>query len=336
MNKRKVSSLYIHIPFCTHLCDYCDFTKMFYLRKYVNPYLNLLIEQINDLGNKKFKTVYIGGGTPSTLSSKKLEKLLIAIYPHLAKKYEFTMEVNVESLSLDKLALMKQYGINRVSIGVQSFNNEILKFINRHHNKRQVKYWINKFHQIGIDNINIDLIYGLPNQTLEQFELDINEALNLNISHISSYSLTINKNTVFYNKGIKEVSDDLSREFYDLLYQKLLKAGFERYEVSNFAKNKKYSKHNLTYWNDDEYIGIGLGAHGYVDNVRYENTSNMNQYLKRKYVYQKDKLIKTEQIEDYLMLNLRKKWGFNKNDFVKRFTQSFDDIFKTQKDLLIN
>ena len=325
----EINSLYIHIPFCQHLCGYCDFTKMFYLRPYVSKYIKEVVKQINNLENKKFNTIYIGGGTPSSLSPSLLELLLSSLSKHKHRNTEFTIEVNPETMSQKKLMLMKKYGINRVSIGVQTFNDELLKIINRFHNKRQVVYWINKFNSYGINNINIDVLYGLPNQTLDIFKKDIDIATSLNVTHISSYSLTVSKGTAFFKNGIKEVSDEESRMYYDTLYKELKKKKFNRYEVSNFAKDKKYSKHNLNYWNANEYIGIGLGAHGYENGVRYQNTSNIKEYLKGNYYISKETLSQIEQIEEFVMLNLRKEAGINKNEFKKRFKEDIHEVFTT-------
>lgn len=330
--KRKINSLYIHIPFCQHLCGYCDFTKMFYLRPFVSKYIKELVKQIDNLGKVKFKTIYIGGGTPSSLSPYLLELLLSALSKHKLSSTEFTIEINPETMNKKKLMLMKEYGINRVSIGVQTFNDELLKIINRYHNKRQVIYWINKFNEVGINDINVDLIYGLPSQTFEIFKKDIEIVVSLNITHISSYSLTVSKGTLFFNNGVKEVSDEESRAYYDLLYKELKKKKFKRYEVSNFAKDKEYSRHNLNYWNANEYIGIGLGAHGYENGVRYQNTSNIKEYLKGNYYVYKEELSLTEQIEEFVMLNLRKEEGFSKSEFKKRFKKDIREVFKNSLD----
>ncbi|MCH5171690.1 MAG: radical SAM family heme chaperone HemW [Erysipelotrichales bacterium] len=329
MKKTKVNSLYIHIPFCQHLCDYCDFTKMFYLRPYVRKYIKELTKQIDNLGKAKFKTIYIGGGTPTSLSPDLLESLLSSLSAHKTNKTEFTIEVNLETMTHKKLMLMKKYGINRLSIGVQTFNDYLLKSINRYHNKRQIIYWINKFNKYEITNINIDLIYGLPNQTLEMFKKDIDIATSLNISHISSYSLTVSKGTVFFKKGVKEVSDEESRVYYDLLYKELKKKKFYRYEVSNFAKDKMYSRHNINYWNANEYVALGLGAHGYENGIRYQNTSNINEYLKGNYFISKEELSFVEQIEEFVMLNLRKEVGINKKKFKNRFNKDIYEVFTT-------
>ena len=307
--KRKINSLYIHIPFCEHLCEYCDFTKMFYLRSYVRKYISVLCLQIDDLKDVKFKTIYIGGGTPSSLSPFLLEKLLKSLSSHLKNKTEFTIEVNPESLSKKKIDIMQKYGINRISMGVQSFN---------------------------LTNINIDLIYGLPNQTLAMFKKDIDIATSLKIKHISSYSLTVSKGTVFYNKGIKEVDEDKSREYYDLLYKELNKKGFHRYEVSNFARRGYESKHNINYWRDNNYIGLGLGAHGYEGNVRYQNTSNIKGYLKKKYIKNKETLSRNSMMEEFIMLNLRMSKGINKREFKKRFGVEIEEILKEKVNDLVN
>lgn len=319
MKKTKINSLYIHIPFCRHLCDYCDFTKMFYLSKYVSKYVNHLCEEIDALKDKKYQTIYVGGGTPSSLTPRLLKKLLSSLSKHLYKKYEFTLEVNPETLNKEKIRIMKEYGVNRISMGVQSFNEKILQQLNRKHSANQVKYWISQFKRFGIDNINVDLIYGLPNQTWLDLKNDLEQFMALRIDHISTYSLTVSKGTVFYNKHIKEIDSDLSRQFYDYIFTKLTQNGFERYEVSNFARNKKYSQHNINYWKALEYKGLGLGACGFEDGIRYQNTANIKEYLKGHHILFKELLTKKELLEDYLMLNLRLNKGFRIDDFTKKF-----------------
>lgn len=316
---KKASSLYIHIPFCKHLCGYCDFPKMFYLLEYVKPYVNCLIKQISDLKERKFNTIYVGGGTPSSLSSALLLALLKSLKPHLKRNAEFTIEVNVETLTKEKIKIMKMCGVNRVSIGIQSFNDEILSDLNRKHNTRQIKYWIHEFQKEGITNINGDLIYGLPHQSKKDLKHDLSEILKLNLTHISTYALTISKHTEFYNRHLQTISEDKSREYYDLIYKTLTRNGFERYEVSNFVNDKHYSKHNLNYWHANEYVAFGLGAHGYENNVRYQYTMNIKDYIESQKKVSEETLTTQDQIEEFLMLNLRLRSGFKIQEFNKRF-----------------
>ncbi len=316
---KKASSLYIHIPFCKHLCGYCDFPKMFYLSKYVELYVNCLIKQINDLKERKFNTIYVGGGTPSSLSATLFFNLLKSLKSHLKRDAEFTVEANVETLTKEKIKIMKMCGVNRVSIGIQSFNDAILSDLNRKHKARQIKYWIHELQKEGLTNINGDLIYGLPHQSKEDLKNDLREILKLNLTHISTYALTVSKHTEFYNRHVQTISEDKSREFYDLIFETLTENGFERYEVSNFAYDKHYSKHNLNYWHANEYVAFGLGAHGYEDNIRYQYTMNIKDYIESQKKVSEEELTIQDKIEEYLMLNLRLKKGFKIQEFKKRF-----------------
>ena len=327
--KTKINSLYIHIPFCDSICPYCDFTKFISKDIFKFGYVNQLIRDLNELiaGNYKFKTIYIGGGTPSCLSIKDLTKLLkkVKLLINFNTNYEFTIEANPESLDENKLRLFKSAGINRISIGIQSFNEKLLETINRN-------YHINYFNLIKtvkkyINNINIDLIYGLPGQNKDELLKDLNNFIKLDINHISTYSLSINPMSIFYVKGYKEIDEDLSREFYDTILDFLRKHGFERYEVSNFAKPGYESKHNLTYWNDEEYIGLGVGASGYIYPYRYKNSSNLTSYLQGKRNLEKEIITKNDNKIYFLLCNLRKKQGFLLKTYEILFkTRFFDDF----------
>ena len=262
------TSIYIHIPFCHTICSYCDFCKINYRQEYVDTYLDSLSKEIKSrYQNEPVKTIYIGGGTPSCLSIKELTKLLelITIF-NLDKEYEYTIECNIEDITLDKIKLFKKYGINRLSIGVQSFNKDIIKKLNRHHDKDLVFKNI-KLLKEYFDNINIDLMYALYGQTLEDIVFDLNIISNLDIKHVSIYALIIEDNTMIKIKNIKEVDSEMQSAMYDLIRNKLEKNGFTQYEISNFALKGFESKHNLTYWNNDNYYGFGSGASGFINNI---------------------------------------------------------------------
>lgn len=321
-------SLYIHIPFCEHICSYCDFTKLFYNSEFSKAYINELIKEIKSYDLKNMETIYIGGGTPTALTDEEFLLLLKNVEPLLAKDYEFCIEANVENLTLNKLKIMKQFSVNRLSIGIQSSHDDRLKQIGRFHNFDQAKRVVSEAKKYGFDSINVDLIYGYPNETLEELKEDLNNILKLNVDHISIYSLTISKGTIFYNKNIKEQNNDDSRLFYDVILSTLRKNGFERYEISNFAKNKKYSRHNLTYWKDKNYCGVGLGASGYLNNVRYTNTCNLNKYLESKYIDEKEEITIEKDLEYFLLTNLRLEQGFLRKDFFDKFNFDFLEKYK--------
>ena len=274
-------SIYIHIPFCKTICSYCDFCKFYYNEKWVDNYLIALEKEIKSkYKNESIDTIYIGGGTPTSLNIKQLERLLQLTKLFNFKKIEFTIETNVD-LSLDKIKLLKQYGVNRISIGVQTVNRKHLKFLNRNHTKEEVINLVNILKQYNF-NINIDLMYGMPNQTLKELEEDLDFVLNLDVNHISTYSLIIEPHTKIYIDNVTNIDEDLDYRMYQLINQKL--KDYIHYEISNFAKDDYYSKHNLVYWNNLEYYGFGIGASGYIDSVRYDNTRSYQNYLNGNYV----------------------------------------------------
>ncbi len=328
---KKISSLYIHIPFCDSICPYCDFTKFISKDIFKSKYIDELLKDLRKLYKKnyRFKTIYIGGGTPTCLSYLDLKRLLSFTKLLLNEKdYEFTIEANPESIDESKLRLFKSCKINRISIGIQTFNKNLLKTINR-------DYGIDYFSLINlvkkyINNINVDLIYGLPNQTKEDLENDLKNIIKLDIKHVSTYSLSINSMSIFYVKKVKEVSEDESRSFYDLILKTLRENGFERYEVSNFAKKGYESKHNTTYWKDEEYFGLGCGASGYIYPYRYKNSSSLTSYLKGKREVEKELVTKEDDIEYFLICNLRLKDGFKIEDFNKKFNIDFLRIYENK------
>lgn len=330
----KPNSLYIHIPFCENICDYCDFPKLQYFTNFATKYLIKLKEELDSYHiNHPLKTIYIGGGTPTSLEYVLLEELLKIIQPYASNVIEYTFETNPETLDIDKLRLLKQYGVNRLSIGVESTNDQILKAINRHHTFLDVINAVNMAHEVGIDNINVDLILGLPNASEKQLEKDLDNLLSLPIKHISTYSLTVHPHTVFYIKGINPLDSDIERNLYDIVENKLINNGFIHYEVSNFAKDGYQSKHNFTYWKDERYYGIGLGAAGYIDNYRYTNTRSITDYLSGITIVNKEIVTKKDDIEYYLMLNLRTNEGIDLSDFKKRFSI---DIYEEKKEIFDN
>ena len=328
----EVKSIYIHIPFCNNICTYCDFCKMYYNKSLVDKYLSSLEKEVDLLYKKdEIKTLYIGGGTPSCLSFSQLDRLFSIINKiNLCNDYEFTFECNVEDISNKLLEKLKQNNVNRLSIGVQSFNNEILKKLGRSYNNRIIK------NKIGLakkyfDNINIDLIYGINGQSIEELNMDLEEFISLDINHISIYSLILENNTVLKINGYEELNEDLSRDMYDYICSFLKEHGFNHYEISNFEKNDTFSKHNLTYWNNDRYYGFGLGASGYIDNIRYSNTRSLSKYLKGNYRYIEEEINKKLDMENFMILGLRKANGISKNEFKKRYNEDISNVFNLSK-----
>src|SRR5690554_6274091 len=323
--------MYVHIPFCQYICHYCDFVKQVPKNKeMVDKYLDYLVEEINLYESyiNKLDTIYIGGGTPSMLSPFQMEKLFSTLVKFNAK--DITIEINPDSYSLDKGLMFKKYGITRVSVGVQSFHDSILKYVNRQHNKEMVFYTVNSLRQLGIKDISVDLIYAIPGQTTEMLLEDLENINALNIDHVACYSLILEENTYFYhqfvNKKFHPVDNEIEGIMYKIVIDKLKEYGFTHYEISNFHKNGKYSRHNVLYWTLGEYIGVGLGAHGFVNNVRTYNHRSLNKYY-QEYRVTETKQNKKDNIADFLIFGLRLIQGVNLKLFEEKFGESVFDLY---------
>ena len=320
-------SIYIHIPFCTNICTYCDFCKMYYSKKYIGDYLISLKKEILERYNgEKIKTIFIGGGTPTSLDKEDLTKLLeITKIFNREEEIEFTIESNVESLDEEKLKIMKEYGVNRLSIGVQSFNENIIKILGRTHTKEEIYEKI-KLAKKYFNNINIDLIYAVTND-INIVKKDIEEFLKLDITHISTYSLIIEDKTILKINNYQNIDEDTDYQMYKLIESSLEGNNYIHYEVSNYAKEGKESKHNLVYWNNEEYYGFGLGSTSYINNIRRTNTKNLNKYLNNNYIDEEIYEDKEMQIENEIMLGLRKLKGINLNTFKEKYNVDLEEIY---------
>lgn len=307
----KPTSLYIHIPFCETICDYCDFTKLQYFRMFAVNYLKALKQEIDSYQIGELKTIYVGGGTPTALEDDLFLELLEIIKPYTKGVKEYTFEANPESLSENKIKLLKQYGVNRISLGVQSTDTKVLKAINRQHSYEDVVKAIGLLKENGIDNINVDLILGLPHSSETLLKRDLENLTSLGIKHMSCYALTIHPHTVLFNQGFREMDDDLMRKNYDIVHNFLKEKGFEHYEVSNWCILGYQSEHNLTYWRNEQYYGVGLGASGYIGELRYKNTVNLDKYLKGEYIQDKEEVTSKDIFTYQVMLNLRTKEGIS-------------------------
>ena len=325
MTMNKVESLYIHIPFCNKICDYCDFTKLQYFRNFAVKYLEALKEELNSYPIVDLKTIYVGGGTPTALEDDLFKELLKIIDKYSRGVQEYTFEANPESLTINKIRLLKEHGVNRVSIGVQTTDDKILKAVNRDHSFEQVKTAVKNLKDNGIDNINVDLILGLPHTSEKILKKDLGNILSLDIKHVSCYGLTVNPHTVLFNKGFKEPDGDVVRKYYDIVEETLTKNGFIHYEVSNWAKPGYQSEHNLTYWRNEQYYGCGLGASGYIGEIRYKNTINLSQYLTRVFVSEKEQVSERDKSTYQIMLNLRTIEGLDLS-FVKNKQKEIDEF----------
>ncbi len=326
---KNVSGVYIHIPFCKSICTYCDFCKVLYQDKWAIAYLKKLKEEILDRYMKDdIKTIYIGGGTPSCLSLKELKYLLELT--NIFKKdnlQEFTFECNIEDINKELLLLLKEYHVNRLSIGIESFDEENLLLMHRNNNYQDTLNKIKLIRELGFNNINLDLIYALPKEKLSTVKKDLKLLLKLNPEHISTYSLMIEDNTFLSYKKINNIPEELDYEMYEYICNKLKKKGYIHYEVSNFSKEGYESIHNLGYWNNSEYYGFGCGASGYIDNIRYDNTRSLSNYLKGMISSSEVLLSKDDLMEYELILGLRKIEGINLQEFYNKYHVNMQDRF---------
>ena len=279
----KEISLYVHIPFCDQKCFYCDFPSFAGKEQLKENYVKALIKEINNKITKEYliNTIFIGGGTPSSLGYNELEILLKEINKlNLSNNIEYTMECNPGNLTKEKLKIMKEYGVNRISMGLQAVQNTLLKSIGRIHNYDEFERNFKEARDFGFNNINVDLIFGLPNQSLENWKESLERIIALNPEHISAYSLIIEEGTAFYKlyeeDKLKIPTEDIEREMYNLAKSKLLEAGYYQYEISNYSKIGLECRHNLAYWNMDSWIGVGSAASSYINNKRLTNTWRIN------------------------------------------------------------
>ncbi len=332
-----MKSVYIHIPFCKNICNYCDFCKMYYHEKIVDQYLEALEKEVkNGYQKEKIKTIYIGGGTPSCLSVKQLEKLFrITSLFDKEKDLEFTFECNFDSIDKKKLEAIKKGGVNRLSFGIETFHETYLKEIGRNLSYEEARNKIEEARKLGFKNINVDLMYGFHNESIKEVQEDLDKILSLDVDHISTYSLMIEEHTKFYIEKYENVEEDLDSDMYYFIISYLEKHGFKQYEISNFAKGNRKSLHNLTYWNNERYYGFGLGSSGYVGKIRYTNTKSLNKYLNQEYKKEEEIVEKEEEMIYEMILGLRKRKGVSKKRFQEKFgltcTERFD-IMKLVED----
>ena len=325
-----IESLYIHIPFCDSICSYCSFKKQIYNEEQSKKYILNLLDDLKRIPKCSLKTIYIGGGTPSSLADNDLEILLSNLKPLLKEDYEFTIESNPENLTFNKAKIFNKYGVNRVSIGVQTFNEKFLKLLSRKHSLNDINEAINNLLLNNINNINFDLIYGLPFQTLNDFILDIKYLKNFPLTHVSLYSLTIDENTIFNNLKYEEADEDLLRDMSDEATKILSEYGFSKYEVSNYSKPNYESKHNLTYWFDNEYYGIGISASGYENNIRYKNITSLKKYNEGERKFEEETVDDFNHEYEFIMLNLRTKYGIDLDRYKEIFNKDFLKTYKNE------
>ncbi len=338
-----MKAAYIHIPFCEQICHYCDFNKFYLENQPVEAYLDALIREIeatlHQHPHDELETIFIGGGTPTSLNLNQLETLFKGINRTLdysPENVEFTMEANPGDLAMEKLALMKSMGVNRLSLGVQTFHDGLLEKIGRTHRSKEAVQAVENAKNAGFGNISIDLMYGLPGQSMPMFEESIAIAGDLGVQHVSSYSLQIEPKTVFYNLmragKLSLPPEDTEADMYETLMERMAELGFLQYEISNFAKKGFESRHNLTYWANEEYYGFGAGAHSYIGGKRKANAGPLNHYLN--FVDQKGTayidehpVTDQEKMEEELFLGLRRTAGVSADTFLARFGRPLKEVF---------
>lgn len=323
-----VKSAYIHIPFCKSKCYYCSFVSFPILER-KGEYLQALRKQIGvEYKGDILKTLYFGGGTPSLLTVNELAEILSLF--NLSQDSEVTLELNPETVNLEFFKALRNTSINRLSIGVQSFDDEILKKIGRRHKSSDVIKTLEAAKFVGFDNISLDFIYGLPNQTLESFISDLKRAVELGVQHISLYGLKIDEGCFFAKNYPENIADeDLQAQMYLKAIETLESSGFEHYEISNFARDNKHSNHNINYWENQEYYGFGLAAHGYCNKIRYSNTLNLDEYLKNPLTKDFSKNVSLqEQLEEEIFLGLRLKKGIDVTNINQKFGIDFEKKYE--------
>lgn len=359
--RRKQIGLYIHIPFCKQKCSYCDFCSYANKESFIKRYIQCVLKEIIEVGNNNkidfengkddlflVKTIYIGGGTPSLIDSKYIVQIIedIKLNFEIDEKAEITIEVNPGTVTLEKLEDYNKVGINRLSIGLQSTHEHLLKEIGRIHTYLDFLDTFRFAREAGFENINVDLMIGLPNQTLEEVKDSIEEIVSMEPEHISVYSLILEENTPLFKKveeGLELPNEDLERKMYWAVKQTLEQNNYIHYEISNFAKKGYESKHNLDCWNQKEYIGFGIAAHSYTNGIRYSNIENIEQYIKN---YDEDKteenLVFHEKQDmeamqkEYMLLGLRKIDGVSIQEFKIKFVANPVFLYHSELEKIVN
>ena len=324
----KPRHLYVHVPFCRSICFYCDFCRTVYTKKKADAWLGALEKELAGRQiSKEQETVYIGGGTPVSLDALQLERLLILLSPYTALCTEYTVEINPECLDEEKAALLGRYGVNRASIGYQTDDPVLLKLMNRHHSPDDVEKAMKMLRNCGIENLSLDIMYSLPDQTPEGLERSVERALEMEPDHVSLYSLTIEVGTVFAKRGLKPCDEEMEADMYEWICARLPESGYVQYEISNFAKEDRMSRHNLGYWDYEDFYGVSCGASGMENGLRYDNTASLDEYLRDPFQRTEIPLSGKDMMFEFLMMGLRKKEGIRETEFERRFGMPVCEAF---------
>ena len=336
MNSRK-TGVYIHIPFCLKKCAYCDFVSYENVPcELKEKYVSAVISQMQKFKGEKVDTIYFGGGTPTTLKASQIKRLLDAAFDvfEVEKDAEITIECNPKTADREYFKKLKNYGINRLSIGVQSLNDDELSYLGRVHTAQEAKDCISDAFEAGFDNFSVDVMFGLKCQTLKSIKETLDGLLAFNPTHISCYSLIISEGTPFYEKGVEPIDEDLERKMQWFIVDYLKEKGYLRYEISNFAKDEKISRHNTKYWEMVPYIGLGAAASSYYNGERYENTADINEFIKKPHAKLNiEKLTKEDEMSEFMFLGLRKTEGVLFSEFYEKFGVEIEEKYDIRKNI---
>ena len=335
MRDNEIRHLYVHVPFCRTICFYCDFCRTVYLEQIASQWLDALEKELllKDIRIPQ-KTIYIGGGTPTCLTPNQLDRLLGMLDVHRGEDCEYTIEVNPETMTDEKADILAEHGITRASIGYQTSDEQMLKTMNRHHTAEDVRRKMDLLRSRGITNLSLDIMYSLPEQTMGDLQKSVMDALAMEPSHLSLYSLTIEEHTVFAKKGFRPCDDELEADMYEWIVQTLESHGYEQYEISNFASKGMYSRHNTAYWEYRNFHGISMGASGKESGFRYDNTKNLNEYLTDPLKREIIELSEADEMFEMVMMGLRMKHGMSLKRFEECFGRTLLSVYEKQLDRL--
>lgn len=347
----KKLGIYTHIPFCKQKCNYCDFYSIKWNDESENKFVEAVLKEINNYKTKLnnnyiVDTIFFGGGTPTIVKPENLDRIMKSLNEiiEIDKISEISMEANPNTLTLEKLKAYKEIGINRLSIGIQSLNDEILKKIGRLHNSEEALGAIDRARKAGFENINADVMFNIPGQSVKDIKDTISKIIEKGVKHISFYSLKLEDGTPMYsmekNKKIVMPDEEIEREMYYAGREIMEKNNLFQYEISNFAEEGYECRHNLKYWNQEEYIGLGPSAHSFLDDIRYSNPSDLKLYCENSYSNNFERIVQEELSKDdlmfeYIMLRLRLTEGINVNDFKNKFSIDINEIYKKQINYLV-
>lgn len=332
----KPQHLYVHVPFCAHICGYCDFAHVVYRNETVEQWLKAIEKEIQAKEiNTDLSSIYVGGGTPTSLSASQLDRFLSLLDPYAEKVQEYTVEINPETLDEEKCLVLGKHGINRASVGFETSDEKLLKLMGRSHTLSDMQQCMFLLRKYGIQNVSLDIMYSLPFQTMESLQKSVKDAICLQPSHLSLYSLTVEENTVFARKGYTSLDEDNEADMYEWICSFLPENGYRQYEVSNFARDGYESRHNCAYWNYRDFYGIGCGASGKENHCRYDHTKNVRTYISDPLKTETTRLNQKDEMFEMWMMSIRLKKGMDLKLFEDTFHVSFLDVYRETTEKMI-